>query len=108
MRGLKLELKVFVGYLLCDLKGWLPYTENGSVEIRIVVNGSRIYHALRTVEQKIHWRYLYFFNCATFYEGVEYFFGFTKTIFRVAHDNLNHVPMEGLGSKPLRIHSGFF
>ena len=39
-----------------------------------------------------------FLNCATFSKGVEFVFGFTKKCFRVARDDLNNVPMEGLGS----------
>ena len=40
----------------------------------------------------------------TFSEGVKFIFGFTEKCFRVARDKLNHVPIEGLVSKPLRSH----
>ena len=43
-------------------------------------------------------------NHATFCEGMECVFRFTEKCFHVARDELNRVPMEGLGSKPLRIH----
>ena len=43
-------------------------------------------------------------NYATFSKGVKFVFVFTKKCFCVARDDLNNVPMEGLGSKSLRIH----
>ena len=46
-------------------------------------------------------------NYVTFSEGVKCVLGFTDKFFRVSHDDLNHVLMEGLGSKPLRIHLEF-
>ena len=46
-------------------------------------------------------------NRAMFSEGVDRVFGFTKICFRVARDDLDHVPMKVLGLKPLRIHFGF-
>ena len=52
-------------------------------------------------------RYLDLLNCVTFPEGVECVFGFTKKCFCVARDYLNRVPMEDLGSKPLRIYLEF-
>ena len=67
---LKLELKVSVGCLFCDLIAWLPYTRNVNAEIIIVVTWSRSYRDLVTVELKIPQRYLYFFNRATFFEFV--------------------------------------
>ena len=87
LRYLKLELKVLVGYLFCDLIVWSPYTDNGSAEIR------RSYRALGTVELKITQRYLDFLNHATFSEGVECIFGFNNKCFCVARDDLNHLPM---------------
>ena len=48
-----------------------------------------------------------FLNRATFYEFVECVFGFTKKFLHVARNDLNHVQMKGLGSKPLRIHLEF-
>ena len=63
--------------------------------------------ALGMLELKNHWRYLDFFNCATFSEGVECVFGCTGKSFRVDGDDLKHIPMKGLGSKPLRIHLEF-
>ena len=41
MRDLKLELKVLVDYLFCDLIIWLPYTVSDKKEIRIVETWSR-------------------------------------------------------------------
>ena len=46
-------------------------------------------------------------NHATFSEGVKCVFSSTEKLFYVASDDLNHVPMEGLGLKPLRIHLGY-
>ena len=43
-------------------------------------------------------------NCMKFSKGEEFIFGLTKKFFRVAQDDLDHVSMEGLGSKPLIIH----
>ena len=65
----------------------------------------RSYHALGTVELKVPRIYLYLLTRTTFYEGVKFVFIFTKRLFCVDRDGLNHVPMEGLGLKPLRIHS---
>ena len=45
-------------------------------------------------------------NNANFSKVVECVFGFTDKCLRVAHYDLEHVPMKGLGSKPLRIHLG--
>ena len=45
-----------------------------------------------------------FLNCVTFSEGVKCVLGFTDKYFCVSRDELNHVPMGGLGSKPPRIH----
>ena len=69
--------------------------------------GRVVYHALGTVELEIPRRYLYFLNRVNFSEGVERVFGFTKKCFSVACDDLDHVPMKGLGLKPLRIHLEF-
>ena len=56
---------------------------------------------------KIYWRYLGLLNRATFPRSVKCIFGFTEKFFHLARDDLNHVPMEGLGLKPLRIHLGY-
>ena len=56
------------------------------------------------LELKIPRRYLDFLNHVTFSEVVECVFGFTGKFFCVAHNDLDHVPMEDLVSKPLRIH----
>ena len=64
----------------------------------------RSYRDLVTVEIKILRRYLYLLNHVTFSRGVKCVFVFTKKFFCVARDDLNHVPMEVLGSKPLIIH----
>ena len=103
----KIELRVLVGWLFWDLIVWLPYTVNGNVEIIIVETWSRSCCALIMVELKIPRRYLDLLNHATFYEGVEFFFGFTNKFFRVTCNDLNHVTMEGLGSKYLIIQLEF-
>ena len=82
----------------------MPCTGNVSVKIRIVATWSRSYCYLGTVYLKIASRYLDLLNYANFSEGVDFVFGFTNKCFCVALDDLNHIPMEGLGSKPLRIH----
>ena len=46
-------------------------------------------------------------NRATFTEGVKCVLGFNDKCFSVARDDLDHIPMKGLGSKPLIIHLGF-
>ena len=51
--------------------------------------------------------YLDSFNCVIFSGGLEFVFGFTKKFSRVACDDLDHVLVKVLGSKPLRIHLGF-
>ena len=51
-----------------------------------------------TVELKIPQGYLDFLNRVTFSEGVRFVFGFNDKCFYVAQDDLNHVPMEVLGS----------
>ena len=56
------------------------------------------------LELKIPCVYLDLLNRATFSEGVECVFGFTEKCFSIACDDLNHVPIEGLGLKPLRVH----
>ena len=48
--------------------------------------------------------YLDFLNRANSFEDVKFVFGFTYKCFRVDGYDLNRVPMEVLGSKPLRIH----
>ena len=45
-------------------------------------------------------------NLMTFTEDVKCIFGYTKKCLDVAHNNWNHVLMEGLVSKPLRTHLG--
>ena len=45
-------------------------------------------------------------NRATFTKDVKWVFGFTKKYFREARNDWNHVPIEGLVSKPLKIHLG--
>ena len=35
VRYLKIELKIIVGGLFCDLTAWSPYTGNGNAEIGI-------------------------------------------------------------------------
>ena len=62
------------------------------------------YRALGTVELKITQRYIDLLNHTTFSESVMFVFGFIKKCFCVACNDANHVPMEGLGLKPLRIH----
>ena len=62
---------------------------------------------METVELKFTSRYTDYLNRATLSEGVECVFRFTKKCFRVDPDDLNHIPMEILGSKPLIIHLGF-
>ena len=47
---------------------------------------------------------MHFLNQTTFSEGVECVSVFTKKCFCVARGDLNQVPMEGLGLKPIRIH----
>ena len=101
---MKIELKVLVGVLFCELIVWLPYNGNGNAEIRIVVTLSRSCHALRMVELKIPLSYMDCFDHMTSSEGVKFVFGFTNKFFPVARDALKYIPMEGLGSKPLRIY----
>ena len=43
-------------------------------------------------------------NRTTFSEGVDIVFVFNDKCFCVSRDDLDYVIMEGLGSKPLRIH----
>ena len=57
-----------------------------------------------TVELISPRRYLDFLNRVNFSEGVNFVFRFTEKFLRVAHCDLNHVLMEGLGSKSLIIH----
>ena len=64
------------------------------------------FYALVTVELKIPRRYLYYFNHANFSESVECVSRFIKKCFRIDRDELDHVPMKGLVSKPVRIHLG--
>ena len=51
--------------------------------------------------------YLDSLNRATFSKGVECVFRFTDKCSQVARNDLDHVPMKGLGSKPLRTRLGF-
>ena len=74
MKYLKLELKVLVGCLFCNLLVWLLYKWNGNEEIRIVEIWLRSYRALVTVGFKSPWGYLDFLNGAIFSEGVECIF----------------------------------
>ena len=46
-----------------------------------------------------------FLNTATFSKGVKCVFGFSGKCFCVSRNDLNRIPMEGLGLKPLIIHS---
>ena len=48
--------------------------------------------------------YLDLLNHVTFSEGVKFVFGFTDKFFCVDYDKFNHVLMEGLGYKLVRIH----
>ena len=57
------------------------------------------------VELKIPRRYMDSLNPAT--KGMECVFIFSDKCFRVARDDLDHVPMKGLGLKPLIIRLGF-
>ena len=106
-RDLKIELEVLVDCLFCDLIAWLPYNVSDNVEIRIVATWSRSFPCSGNNRIKMPWRYLDSLSCATFFEGVECVFGFINKYFHVAHDNLDHLPMKGLGLKPLRIYLGF-
>ena len=65
------------------------------------------YHFFGTVELKIPQRCLDLLNPMTFSEGVECVLGFINKCFRLARNDLNHVPIEGLVLKPLRIHLEF-
>ena len=47
--------------------------------------------------------YLYFLSRTNVSEGMKFVFGFTNKCFRVARDDLNNVPMEGLELKPMKI-----
>ena len=59
-----------------------------------------------TLELKIPWKYLDFLNHTNLSKGVKCIFVFTKKLLRVSLNNLNHVPMGGLGSKLVRIRLG--
>ena len=48
-----------------------------------------------------------FLELRDIYEGVECVFGFTNKCFCVACNDLNNVPIKGLGPKPLRINLEF-
>ena len=61
---------------------------------------------MEAVELKIPRKYLDFLNRATFSEGVNFVLGLTYKRFRVARDDLIHIPMEILVSKPLKNHLG--
>ena len=104
---LKIELKVLVDFFFCNLIPWLLYTVNDNAEKRIVATWLRILPCFGNSKIKISWRYLDSLNRTTFSEGVECVFGFTDKCFRVALDDLDHVPMKGLGSKYLRNHLVF-
>ena len=64
----------------------------------------RSYRDMVTVEVKSSWRYLDFLNYATFSEVVKCVIRINDKFFCVSCDDLNHVPIEDLGWKPLRIH----
>ena len=84
MRDVEIELKVLVVYLFYHLIAWLPCTGNGNIKNLLEVDG--------------------FLNRVTFTKGVKCILVFTEKCFRVARDDLNHLLMEDLGSKTLRIH----
>ena len=46
-------------------------------------------------------------NRTNFLEGVKCILGLTKKFFGVDYDDLNNIPVEGLGPKPLIIHLGY-
>ena len=94
---LKIELKVLVDCLFCGLIAWLPYTLIDNLETIMVATWLPIFYALGLVELKIPRRYLYSLNQTTVSKGMKCVFGFSEKCFRVAHNDLDHVLMKGLG-----------
>ena len=105
LRYLKIELKVLVGFLFCNLIVCLPYTVSDNVEIRIVATWSRSFPCSGNGKIKNPLEVSKFLeSCDLFLKVWSVFFKFTETFFCVACNDLDHVPMKGLGSQPLRIH----
>ena len=75
-----------------------------NVEIRILATWSFILPCYGNSRIKNPSELAVLLNHTTFFKGVKCVFGFTDKCFCVSRDDLDYVIMEGLGSKPLRIH----
>ena len=107
VRHLKVELKVLVDCLFCNLIAWLPYTVSNNSEIRIVATWSYSFLCSGNSRIKNPLEVSKLLELRDISEDVQCVFVFNEKCFRVARDNLNHVLTKGLGLKPLRIHLKF-